>query len=339
MPPGDRSSPRGWLNRRRQLAGRKRFDAGPSPDSPRDRGEPPRAVRGRRGLGLTHLESRSAWNANRLPHDLGHHRRIAEDPDGKDAASFSSDDASVVVAGDGDGELVETIRALRDDGFDGFFSLEPHLGDYNALGGFSGAELFTSAWKAFTDILRPKDRVRMSNAETRPPAVVRPGRGRSDRKHHSKVIGELADQIELVAVVDVHCRSGREAGRRARRRTFSTLADALAAVETDVVSVCTPTGTHGALAIEALRGGPSRDHREAGRDHGGEDRRDHCRPARGRNAGGGYQPAPVRPVDRDCGGGNPDRRAGAADLGHRLDRLVAGTELLRLRRLAGHLGT
>ena len=62
-------------------------------------------------------------------------------------------DASVVVAGAGDGEVVETIRALRADGFDGFFSLEPHLADYNATGGFSGAELWTSAWQAFTDIL------------------------------------------------------------------------------------------------------------------------------------------------------------------------------------------
>ena len=63
-------------------------------------------------------------------------------------------DASVVVAGAGDGEVVETMRALRADGFDGFFSLEPHLADYNATGGFSGAELWTSAWKAFTDILK-----------------------------------------------------------------------------------------------------------------------------------------------------------------------------------------
>jgi sugar phosphate isomerase/epimerase len=62
-------------------------------------------------------------------------------------------DASVVVAGAGDGEVVETVRALRADGFDGFFSLEPHLANYNATGGFSGAELWTSAWKAFTDIL------------------------------------------------------------------------------------------------------------------------------------------------------------------------------------------
>ncbi len=62
-------------------------------------------------------------------------------------------DGSVVVAGAGDGEVVETVRALRDDGFDGFFSLEPHLGGFDRIGGFSGPELWTSAWKAFTDIL------------------------------------------------------------------------------------------------------------------------------------------------------------------------------------------
>ena len=62
-------------------------------------------------------------------------------------------DATVVVAGAGDGEVVETIRALRADGFDGFFSLEPHLCEYTAYGALSGPELFTKAWKAFTDIL------------------------------------------------------------------------------------------------------------------------------------------------------------------------------------------
>ena len=62
-------------------------------------------------------------------------------------------DGTVVVAGGGDGEVVETVRALRADGFDGFFSLEPHLGEYTAYGALSGPELFTKAWKAFTDIL------------------------------------------------------------------------------------------------------------------------------------------------------------------------------------------
>jgi sugar phosphate isomerase/epimerase len=63
-------------------------------------------------------------------------------------------DGSVVVAGAGDGEIGETVRALRDDGFDGFFSLEPHLGKYTEFGALSGPELFTSAWRAFTDILK-----------------------------------------------------------------------------------------------------------------------------------------------------------------------------------------
>ena len=63
-------------------------------------------------------------------------------------------DSSVVVAGAGDGEVVETIRALRDDGFDGFFSLEPHLNTGTAMGGFSGPDLFRTAWQAFTDMLK-----------------------------------------------------------------------------------------------------------------------------------------------------------------------------------------
>jgi sugar phosphate isomerase/epimerase len=62
-------------------------------------------------------------------------------------------DATVVVAGAGDGEVPETVRALRADGFDGFFSLEPHLGQYTAFGALSGPELFTKSWEAFTGIL------------------------------------------------------------------------------------------------------------------------------------------------------------------------------------------
>ena len=62
-------------------------------------------------------------------------------------------DGSVVVAGAGDGEVVATIRALRADGFDGFFSLEPHLGEYTEFGALSGPDLFTKSWQAFTDIL------------------------------------------------------------------------------------------------------------------------------------------------------------------------------------------
>lgn len=59
----------------------------------------------------------------------------------------------VVPAGEGDGRLRETVRALAADGFDGFFSMEPHLAAAHHLGGFSGPANFVRATKAFTAIL------------------------------------------------------------------------------------------------------------------------------------------------------------------------------------------
>ena len=59
----------------------------------------------------------------------------------------------VVPAGEGDGQVRETVRALAADGFDGFFSMEPHLGTYNEFGALSGPANFTRATRAFTAIL------------------------------------------------------------------------------------------------------------------------------------------------------------------------------------------
>lgn len=69
----------------------------------------------------------------------------------KDALAASG---AVVPAGRGDAEIARTVRALHHDGFDGFFSLEPHLSAATAAGGFSGPELFRTAWQAFTDLLK-----------------------------------------------------------------------------------------------------------------------------------------------------------------------------------------
>jgi sugar phosphate isomerase/epimerase len=60
----------------------------------------------------------------------------------------------VVPAGEGDGETVETLRALHADGFDGYFSLEPHLQDATVFGGFSGEQQFTRAHSAFVGLLQ-----------------------------------------------------------------------------------------------------------------------------------------------------------------------------------------
>ena len=70
----------------------------------------------------------------------------------KDALSATNE---VVPAGEGDGELLETITALRDDGYSGFASLEPHLTDVNSLGGFSGPRAFGRAARAFASITEP----------------------------------------------------------------------------------------------------------------------------------------------------------------------------------------
>ncbi|GAA5202110.1 sugar phosphate isomerase/epimerase family protein [Microbacterium jejuense] len=61
-------------------------------------------------------------------------------------------DGEVVPAGEGDGELRETIANLRDAGFAGFASLEPHLTDFTATGGFSGAAAFGRAARAFRSL-------------------------------------------------------------------------------------------------------------------------------------------------------------------------------------------
>jgi sugar phosphate isomerase/epimerase len=64
----------------------------------------------------------------------------------KDAVAATG---AVVPSGEGDGQLLETLTALRDDGYTGFASLEPHLASAHELGGFSGPEAFGSAARAF----------------------------------------------------------------------------------------------------------------------------------------------------------------------------------------------
>ncbi len=59
----------------------------------------------------------------------------------------------VVPAGRGDGQLRETLGALRDSGFAGFMSLEPHLAQAGRYGGFSGPEGFRQASQALKFLL------------------------------------------------------------------------------------------------------------------------------------------------------------------------------------------
>ena len=63
-------------------------------------------------------------------------------------------DASVVPAGEGDGQMQQTIDALRDSGYTGFVSLEPHLTGAFGLGGFSGPSAFGLAARAFARVVK-----------------------------------------------------------------------------------------------------------------------------------------------------------------------------------------
>ena len=59
----------------------------------------------------------------------------------------------VVPAGRGDGQVRDTLAALRDSGFHGYLSLEPHLAVAGSSGGFSGPDLFRLACRALKDLL------------------------------------------------------------------------------------------------------------------------------------------------------------------------------------------
>ena len=68
----------------------------------------------------------------------------------KDALAATGE---VVPAGQGDGQVRETLAALRDSGFEGYVSLEPHLALSGRYGGFSGPELFGVAARALKSLL------------------------------------------------------------------------------------------------------------------------------------------------------------------------------------------
>jgi sugar phosphate isomerase/epimerase len=68
----------------------------------------------------------------------------------KDAVAATG---QVVPAGQGDGQVRETLAALAASGFSGYASLEPHLAEAGRYGGFSGAREFRRAATALKGVL------------------------------------------------------------------------------------------------------------------------------------------------------------------------------------------
>lgn len=74
----------------------------------------------------------------------------------KDALSPTAENplGEIVPSGEGDGQFPQLIAGLRDSGYQGFLSIEPHLGDFDAFGGLCGPELWTTAHTALVKLLR-----------------------------------------------------------------------------------------------------------------------------------------------------------------------------------------
>ncbi len=62
-------------------------------------------------------------------------------------------DGTICVAGEGDGQVREVLAALKQRGYDGFLSLEPHLSLAGRSGGQTQPELFRGAIRALKGIL------------------------------------------------------------------------------------------------------------------------------------------------------------------------------------------
>ncbi|MGP6174376.1 sugar phosphate isomerase/epimerase family protein [Corynebacterium sp. A21] len=73
----------------------------------------------------------------------------------KDATVPSAEDPIGIIkpAGQGDGQYPELLAELQKNGYEGFLSIEPHLGDFDEFGGLCGPDQWTSAYDALTDIL------------------------------------------------------------------------------------------------------------------------------------------------------------------------------------------
>ena len=66
-------------------------------------------------------------------------------------------DGTVVAAGEGVARWPEILKQLHTDGYEGFFSLEPHLALAGQYQGFSGPDLFHHASQALQQLLKSMD--------------------------------------------------------------------------------------------------------------------------------------------------------------------------------------
>ena len=120
------------------------------------------------------------------------------------------EDGKVVPAGYGKGNVPFVIHSLLEKGYDGFFSLEPHLGSFEGLANLElddkmknlpqgGEGTFTLAYNALCSILtKPKEREKVDKVKL---GII--GFGNMGTSHASRISKGQIPGMELAAICDI----------------------------------------------------------------------------------------------------------------------------------------
>ncbi len=149
-------------------------------------------------------------------------------------------------AGQGDGEIPELIAALKERGFSGFATMEPHLMEGGQFAGFSGPERFEEAVEAFRGVC---DQAGMPHRQVRMGVI---GLGFIGYFHCESI--QQIPQAHLVAVADVtkvpNLKKAQDAFNVA---AYDNPNDLLKRKDIDAISIGTPSGLHGDITIKAAK--------------------------------------------------------------------------------------
>ncbi|HOE11683.1 MAG TPA: TIM barrel protein [bacterium] len=153
----------------------------------------------------------------------------------------------MTLAGEGDGQIPELVRALKEDGYSGFITMEPHLAEAGRSSGFSGPELFAKAVQSFCKIL---DAEGLEYRQIRT-AII--GTGNIGAFHARATLS--VHETHLIAVCDTVRENAEKLAAELKVAAYSDLGEMLARKDLDAVHVCTPSGLHGANSIAAMKAG------------------------------------------------------------------------------------
>ncbi|MFH1742960.1 MAG: TIM barrel protein [bacterium] len=153
----------------------------------------------------------------------------------------------ITLPGEGDGQVPQLVRALKEDGYEGFITMEPHLSEAGRFSGFSGPERFAEAVEAFRRIL---DAEGLKHRQIRT-AVIGTG---NIGAFHAKATQDV-HETHLIAVCDTVRESAERLADELSVAAYDDLSEMIARPDLDAVHVCTPSGLHGENAIAAMKEG------------------------------------------------------------------------------------